>query len=276
MLQQITTDGVRALIRMIRHGIRTLDTMLFTETAYLPKWSRLGVLGVLTSFYIIMSLWMVPSMLLLKRLRKAKPSSQNESDVRMFIANFGSLSRSILLNMAHQSAACPEWLRPGLFLGLVIVMQSITVCIAGFEMVRRAIGIKPRQNPVDHIKMHVEALRTEQSLEAATNHLKALVLQLRHAPHHRIYISPYGKLVTITTEIQLLPLLYQYEAERANWHGALEVIDHMMASLASHDLNPRLNSWIKPWLEAKAACLMELGRHTEAQDVLAVLNQSMD
>lgn len=122
----------------------------------------------------------------------------------------------------------------------------------------------------------MEALRAEHSLEVAVDHLKELVLQLRNASKHKVHIPPYGKLVTITTEIQLLPLLYQYEAERANWHGALEVTDQVITPLLPHDLNPRLNPGIEPWLEAKATCLIELGRHSEAQEVLALLNQSVD
>lgn len=139
--KQIVTDRVKALIHIIRQGIRTLDAILFTDTNYLPQWSRLGILGVLTPFFMIMSVWIVPSILLLKWLQKVKPPPQDEIDANKFITHCGGLARSVLLSMAHQTATSPEWLRPGLFLVLVIVMLSVAACVVGIEILRRGVGM---------------------------------------------------------------------------------------------------------------------------------------
>lgn len=169
------------------------------------------------------------------------------------------LSRIFSEDAQARTRRFPPWARPFVFGALLLFNLGLLLIVMPFTLLRFP-RLKREQRTLKEIERRAERLWLEESPEAAVAHLRSVLSRLENPQTLSVTIEPYGSVFVAAAFASLIQLLYRYEAAQENWEGALDASEKLIAGFD--------DDTARPWLLSRAACLMKLGRDSEAKELL--------
>lgn len=174
------------------------------------------------------------------------------------VSPFGDLWRDFVTSVS----AVPLWFRPFAAIAMwfwLLLMMIVAVPMSIVILFRH----RGHSRFVRSVSSHAARIWSEESPEASYAMVESVYAALRSAYPRRTEVPPFGSVRSELALPQIADMLFDSLAQRREWAGGLQLADDVI-QMTDHRAH-----W--KWQIAKAKCLRQLGRETEAIEILRSL-----